>query len=303
MTTTIAGEERIAGRVGAGSLEQGRAGVPVVHVEDVERRAVDAGPQGPRGRTRRTATGRRGGRRARRGRRPRGRPRGAGDTRRPRRPRWRRRSSRRARWSGPRSRAPAPSPSRERAPTGSAAGTRRPGSRAPSGLGSRPSARARASTTSARPPVSPTVRIRRRASRLASSCRDRTRPTALNRLTSSGRAVYHVPLMEPTCTNAGRARRVVPPAAQARGPARPRLQHVVELAPAGPLPVLPCRRLGAWAQVSQLGARASLGAVDWAQLLDNPGLWRSARTILASSTRTCPTARTTGSSAATARGR
>ena len=62
---------------------------------------------------------------------------------------------------------------------------------------------------------------------------------------------------------AGRARRILPPAAQAGRPPHPRLQHVVELASGGPDPVLPHRRrrLGALPQPDPGAVRARrLGA-------------------------------------------
>ena len=167
-----AGEERVAAAIRPGALEERRARVPVVDVEDVERR-----PVAPQRRERRPAEDGEPPRvvgvvvERRRGRTPRARPRGAAGSRRPRRPRSRRRSSARRRAGPGIDRAAARRP-RRRAParTGSAAGTRRPAPRAPSP----PRAAGPAPAPARRPrrrarPSSPTARTRPRAARHASS--------------------------------------------------------------------------------------------------------------------------------------
>ena len=283
-----AGEERVPGRLAAGPLQQRGAGVPVVQVEDVERRAValergEGRPAEEREPPRVVGVVVE----RRRGRRPAGRPPGAAGSRRPRRRRSptaqrpRRRAGRRSTRAGS-----ATAPSRAPARTGSGAGRRRPGARSSApASGSRPRARASASTTSARPPVlaQGSHSAARSATRIVmagivapADARRRRRSAArayrgrLNRFTRPGRCRYHLRLMEPLVQIPVAPGALVPPAAQARGPAAAGLQPVVDLAPRART-LFSRIDAGAWARYRN-PIPVLAGNVNWAQLLDEPGV-------------------------------
>ena len=91
---------------------------------------------------------------------------------------------------------------------------------------------------------------------------------------------------------------LLPPAAQAGRPPQPRLQHVVELAPAGPDPV-PAHRRRRLAAPPQPHPLLGLARSTGRSCSTTRRSWPrpTTTTCWPSSSRTCPTARTTGSSA------
>ena len=190
--------------------------------------------------------------------------------------------------------------------SGSGAGRRRRALSSPvPASGSRPSARARASTTSARPPVlaqgshsaaRSATRIGhaadRNAARAAAELRDARgrRETRLNRFTSRPDAGYHVPLMEPLVR--------VPSRPAPRSASRPswRASAASPTTCGGawhPRARVLFTRIdaGAWARYRN-PIPVLQGPVDWTELLDNPRFMAEYEDVLARVRRaTWPTAR------------
>ena len=238
----------------------------------------------------------------RRGRTPPARPPGAAGSRRPR----RRRSAtgqRRPPRAGPAiARAgSAHGAARAPAPTGSGAGTRRPGPASPApasgSAAERPRERVhhvgqaaglgpglafggeeRDSHRHVRDRTPGEGRAARRTGR-AGAVRQRPRH-GLNRFTRPGGCRLSSPAHGTPRPRSRRARRAVPPAAQARGPPAARLQPVVELAPAGPDRCSP-GSTPAPGPATATRSPSCRGPVDWGQLLDNPRFMAEYEDILA----------------------
>ena len=185
---------------------------------------------------------------------------------------------------------------------GSAAGRRRPGPSSSSGLGQpaqRPGQRVDHVGQAAR--LGPWLALggehrdthRHRPMLPAPAARDRS----LNRFTHPTTPVSSPPWSPSSACPS--ARRLRPPAAAAGGPAPPRLQPLLDLAPPGAGPVR-AHRQPAPGRATAAPSRSCRHGRLVASCSTTPTSWPSTRRSSPTSTATSPTARTTGSSASTA---